>query len=101
MQERPSLSPEEQLKIVEGYEEMFASKGWKDLTGDMKLNVMDLFPSLMQTSADEKTLNLAKGKYVVYQYLLGLEEYMSQARDMLELQMRDGEGDDLNELNAL
>lgn len=90
------------MSLVEKYEHMCGTEGWKLFVEDMKINADTLFPNLMQRTAGENDLWFAKGRYDVYKYILGFEQMTSEIKAHLELQMNPKPEieDDYNELNS-
>ena len=90
MSESQSRSPEEVRTVLEKYEAMFMTEGWKLFLDDIRENKETLFPSLMVRVSTEKDLDFAKGRNDVYTYILGLEKSI----DAVKAQVQD-------EINAI
>lgn len=94
MQTNQQPSPTEVLKLIENYEQMFLTAGWKELIQDITEKERTLFPSLMADSSDEKGLYFTKGMHRVYHYILGMEQMVTNIRAQLEFQTLEAQPDD-------
>lgn len=77
------LSPE-QNAVLDAYNEMFATEGWKMFVKDLKENQDSIAPNLLNAPVTMEDLYFLKGRNDVYNSVLGLQALMENVKKQLE-----------------
>lgn len=68
----------EESKLIDQYEVLFAQSGWKELVSDLSSKRLQMAQSLMEGRSDIDQVNFTRGLAAGYQYIIGLEEFITK-----------------------
>lgn len=71
----------EEADLIDRYEILFAQAGWKELVEDLSSKRRSMADSLLNSSSSIEQVNFTRGLAAGYQYILGLEGLISQAKE--------------------
>lgn len=75
---------QEQTKVFDAYDRMFATDGWKLLLEEVEQNQKALTQIVLAPESTRDVLWFCKGRNDVYKFLLGLQSLIDHARKASE-----------------
>lgn len=82
---------QEESKLIDQYEVLFAQSGWKELVNDLSNKRLQMAQSLMEARSDISEVSFTRGIAAGYQYVIGLENFISQYKaQQSETELPDG-----------
>lgn len=75
----------EEAKLIDKYEMLFAQEGWKELVSDLSSKRLQMAQSLMEGRSDIDQVNFTRGMAAGYQYVVGLEEFITKYKQETDL----------------